>query len=483
MAKSSNEFDFNTLFQIIYDFDRKTHLFNRLFPVIRLTRVTVISRAFSIHTIIEKWRRLKNWLFADEISSGYTESISDILPADVLIVYSSVKPSWYPALEDLGAMLLESNVTCCILAEDTIKTIYVNNNQELKTECRSFSSLMKSGGTASERKRVVAISLLICIIMSICFATSSYAKYLLKRLPLFFFEFIDSYKRLRLSNLIVSQLNPKVVITNGEHLAVCSEIMYVANVRKIHGIWFYNEWPHSGFVPSLSKEVWTWNEISKEAIQKVLAYRNDIVIRISGRAETDYNIHIYPDSNIDEEIGWIRDSASPMVLFLLDYNGNPERKNASIAHKSLEIISKTAKIFENWIFIVKPRPFQYGMKIPGEKMIEGISNCRILRKKCSIAPLLALDCTRVVVGCQSSGLLSAAGQEKIAVRLLIPGADMSLPYIDTVCIPIRTVKDLSELLKKVTEGNIKNINSADVKYFPYRGNVVERMRDMVLEKL
>ena len=482
LCKNAN--NYNKLYKSICAYEIRSKIIWSVFPVIQLARVTVACGESNYFKFKIKWHAFIEWLLSEKKREIFIKKISDIGATDVLIVYSSMKPSWYPAIEDLGEKLAECRVECCIIGVGKIKKLNSllidTNGNEKKDNYHEYAH-----GICSRYDKIYIIlkSLLATFFIAVISFTTRHAWILIKRLPFYFLEFIESYKRLKVAHFIIKNLKPKVVITNGEHLPICSEIMYTAKKYGSHVVWFYNEWPQSGFIPQISQEVWTWNETSKKAIEQVIPKKNKIDVKTVGIAESEYTANIYQDSGLSKEFEWMHHTRSNIFLFLLDYNGNSERGNEPIARMSFEILKMTAENCSNWEFVIKPRPFQSNMAIPGEEVIKNQSNCRILRTKCSIAPLIDIKNVKVVAGCQSSGLLTSAAKNKISVRLMIPGADMPLPYIDDVCTKVMTSENLINLLRNIENGYCSEDIVNREKYFPYNGKVVERMRDLALEKL
>jgi hypothetical protein len=456
---NANPFNHTQLHHTIFRFEQRTRWLWRIFPVIKLTMVTVLTKPWSIDLFRKTLKGIPITLNSIPFETAYCHPAQ----AEVIIAYSSEKPSWYPALKDLAVRLTQSGINSYLIQRGKFSPV-------LYAEHQGIENVNRIG--LVEKVNALVKSLFCCLLVSLILMTSSQTLHILLKTPLMFSEMIRSYLRIGHIRKVLRRVQPKIVITNGEHLPICSELMFCAKETGSYTIWFYNEWPQSGFIPYLANEAWTWNFVSKNAIQRVIANPTKPMLVITGHAESDYNDHIYHDSNIDEDLEWINSSGRPLLIFLLDYNGKGE-KSAAAAGKALEIIHEVALSCSQWSFLIKPKVFQFKGHLPGEDLFSNLDNCRVLHKKSSLGPFLKNKQTRVIVSCQSSGLIAAAGHEKTALRLVIPGVDEPLEYIDSLSLKVKSSNEIEFILKHVDDYSRPSYDSE--KLFPYKGKVVDNM--------
>jgi hypothetical protein len=474
-----NPFDLKPVHKTIAAFLAQTQYLWKLFPVIKLTAVIVFFSPHSLTSLLKKFRRFHHWIFSKGNRSTLAEVFGKIGRKDVIIAFSSPKPSWYPALQDLGQSLSLLNIPTYILNRSKVE--YKNSQKNISLDLFENDVFSKFG--IFKKLSIISASFAATLLTTLSCAFSGSPWSILKNIPFFFFEFVESYNRIHVAELLIKCSGCRVVITNGEHLPICSELMYAANRLGKYPVWFYNEWPTSAFVPSLSREVWTWNRVTASAIRSVLPTPNRIRVEEVGRAEAEYSSHIYRNSSIDEDLNWIQQSQHHGAILLLDYTGNPDIEDKNDTYKMLVFIYEAARKSPKWRFLLKPRPFKNKTRIPGEELVAGSGNCRILRNEGALGPFLALDTVKVVAGCTSSGLFTAACVGKYSVRLMISAVNHPLPYIDTIAIQVDTVDGFLRILTQIEAGELSSPHRENKDLFPYRGQVMQRMRHLAVQRL
>lgn len=478
-----NKFDTFEFDHLIHIFSQKTKRLWFLFPIFLTTRTTMmLYMPTSDNNIKTKWMRFKQWILKHNDNNTLQLLLNKFHRSEVLIVYSSTKPKWFPALKDLGVLLEKHGISCVVIDGKKIIQYQKETNKEMKNIEFEWDSFLDFTFNRINKLNIILWSFAACFVLVFIFLTSPKLFKLLKLIPIFFFEFVESYRRILIAKIIIEYLGSEIIITNGEHIPICSEIMLYAKTTGRHNIWYHNERLASFSIPILSTEVWTWNTIVDDALKSVMPTDSNIYTTVVGYAEADYTDNIFNDYLFLEDLNWIKQSQKPLLIFLMDYGGPSSKVSIYYASRSLEILSEVAAANLDWCFLIKPRPFQNKLPIPGEELIAPLKNCRILRSKCSLGPFLTIDETKVLAGCMSSGIFLAAAKGKVPVRLMISGVDFSIPYLDAICEKIYTADELNKFLKDLKK-NYFAVKKSQDDLFPYQGAVVKRMCDVTLERL
>lgn len=371
--------------------------------------------------------------------------------SDVFIFYSSNKPNWQPALDSLAHQLSEDGITCRVVTPKILEPLKTN----IVGAAAGLFDLLAS----------------FWITLGIFLTT-------VIQLPQVFFIFIrnpigvwneiwSSRLRMRTVRCLMKQIQPSLIITNGDHLAWGSELALMAP-KGCHKIWFFNEWPTSDMLPFISDEVWVWNETAKKTFESLASDSLQTTINVVGRPEVDFCRR-----------GADRIPSQPIFVFLSEYIWNPFLKMEALTQEAFRWIAEAAQQLPHWKFIVKSRPMQQHLRIPGVSLLEGLPNVFIPSEEKDLFSYLE-DPNVVSLGaCASSGLLVAAACGKHPFRFLISSNQIKLPVLDEVVTSISSTDHFITELKLIEKSNYapKIYNNKNV-LFPYQGEAVARMKSL-----
>lgn len=300
------------------------------------------------------------------------------------------------------------------------------------------------------------------------------------------YELLSSALRLKSATLLLHQLRPKLIITNGEHLRIASELLLSEAADNAHKIWFFNENPLPGLVPTLSDEVWVWNKSIVDAFEEIKPPNTSIKYEIIGKPEIDFALQT-PQHRMSEE-DTLREQAQGRrtLLFLSGYVDSKAHQLEELTRESLRWVAGAARLCPDWCFVFKARPGMQGLQVPGIELFADLPNCIIPESDISLRRFLSWDNLLVIAANSSTGLLVAAGVGKMALRLWASSLSEPLPVTDPASIPIHSLDALAETLLNFDAAFSqyqRSLEDREEALFPYRGRSVQRMENLCLQRL
>lgn len=446
------------------------------------------------HSIVFSARRsfrtalhsLFGWIAATLVQ--FVETSMLVPTCDVLLYYSAAKPNSQPAMEELASRLAQKGLQCALVRATTMEILSHDDSGQVKrTPVPECSRLFVHGMSRRQNWRTLLSSLYDAFLLSALVLRRDPA--LFKKVlwnPLnVWYEVLTSAHRLAAANWLLDQIRPQLIITNGEHIPIASEILLSREAGRSVKIWLCNEQPNPDLKPTLFDEVWVWNQYVADEYRRSLASRDAVKFEVIGRAEIDFVLQGSEASEAEEQLRQ-QVGGNRVVLFLSEFIPDHEVRMGEVTEEALRWIADASRHCPDWRFVYKSRPLHHGERTPGLELIAQTPNCIIPNSDISLRSLLNWDNILVVTAVSSSGLFVAAGVGKLAIRLLVSSQSTPRPIIDRVSIPVNSPVELSELLLDFDRQQIAHhdrTHAYQATLFPYRGHVLDRMESLCRQLL
>ena len=407
---------------------------------------------------------------------------------DVLLYYSAAKPNSQPAMEDLANRLARKGLQCALIRAATMEILGQDDSGQVKrTPVPEYSKLFVHGVSRRQNWQTLLSSLWDAFLLSALVLRrdpSLFKKILWNPLNVWY-ELLTGAHRLAAANWLLDQIRPRLIVTNGEHIPIASEILLSREAGRAVKIWLCNEQPNPDLKPTLFDEVWVWNQYVADEYRRSLSSREAVKFEAVGRAEIDFVLQGSEVSEAEEQLRQ-QVGGKRVVLFLSEFIPNHEVQMGGVTEEALRWIGDASRHCPDWRFVYKSRPLHHGEQTPGLELIAQTPNCIIPSSEISLRSLLNWDNVLVVAAVSSSGLFVAAGTGKLAIRLLVSSQSTPRPIIDRISIPINSPVELRELLLDFDRQQIVYHDRTHVQQealFPYRGHVLDRMESLCLQHL
>ena len=454
----------------------------RIFPAFHAVHIPIVwSARESFKT---SWKKLGE-VWKTKVRSGKRAQFS-IGRADALLFYSSAKPNWQPATEALAETLAESGKTVALCTSDKLETLRWEGNRIVREHVPDFSPVLQHGVGVTQSTIGFVVSLLEAVFLYVLLALRdrNLWRVICRNPAHLWLQLLLSNHRFQVANRLIAQVQPQMILTNGEHIPFAAELTLAKKGRRAQHVAFFNEntTPNIGLLAS--DEIWVWNDTVAKALEKNLLPGERITTRVMGRAEIDFACMKPKEVSVEEKELRQRASGKNVLLFLAD--SIPGDEIELLNEEALRWIASAAKAMPNWMFIFKSRPFHHGKEMKGLHLIRDLPNCVIPRTEITLQNFLDWENIRAVTACSSTALMVSAARGKVALRFLASKRITSLPATDEVSIAVHSLEQLIQVLKQfeiVQSSYLSLIQQRMAQFFPYQGKVIERMLDLALGTL
>ncbi|MBM3204042.1 hypothetical protein FJZ55_09095, partial [Candidatus Woesearchaeota archaeon] len=337
---------------------------------------------------------------------------------DVLIYYSSKKPSVYPILEILGSQLAGKGYRCAVVSLEGMTLKFRDTiSQVAETQVVAYTQLLNGGVGWRWSAFLLAVSL---------FYTCLLAVLILAREPQIFLRvfsnpfnvwhaFLLSARRLQIADQIMQEIKPRLLITRGDHLPMASALALSKHAASAHTVWFFNEAPTREVLPCLSKDMWVYNQQVIDSLKKIMPVASQPDFHIVGNAEADFVLAAADQPTpegirLSQQIG-----TCDALLYCSDFIPDLRLGEGAIVEEILWL-AQAAGQCPHWRFIYKPRPGRDAKDTPGIEKIVGLPNVIIPQDDVPLSHFLRCSNVRAVGSRESTALFVAAGVGKMALR-------------------------------------------------------------------
>lgn len=409
------------------------------------------------------------------ISRARAADFSAVPRCDVCLFRSTIKPST-DAVFILAEELAQSGIACATLLTAREMTIW--RGAASAQDIPGYTQWMNHGLSRSQAISTILRTIGLCLLLT--FLAIFKSRTVLRRLYSNPFgvwnRLLMTTHRLQVMKRLLAHMKPRLIIVNNERVPVAGELMQARTSHPVERILFCNELPSIMLDPTIADTVWVWNDLAAEQVKAAIRHGKCPSFEVVGHSETEVALHYKPDagsdlSDLQQEIG-----AKPVLLFLSEYIPSKVFDLSAASQLAFEWIKLAARQFPNWHFVVKTRPAQAKLKIPGIDMFDSLPNVSI-SETADLKTLLSYEQVQVVAALGSTGLMTAAGVGKTALRFWTPPRYGKVAVIDAISIPIRSGQELIQFLGNFTQ------NRPDESLFAYRGQTIQRMKQLCLERL
>ncbi len=410
------------------------------------------------------------------------------LPAcDVVLYYSSRKPSFQPAIDMLAERLSRRGIWCAVLCPSRMEIWSASSGSGSPNiqPVPAYKQLFQHGSS-----RLIGLK---SLCQSFWIACVLFTIILLKRPGLLtsvfanpfgvWCDLLGSLLRFRAAQNLLRGLRPKMIVTSGEHVPFAAELLLCDEGTKTYRACFFNEHPTAAMLPILSNEVWVWNDLVSEVLRGISSMPSNASFSVVGNAQVDFALQ----HDEGDEARWQQLQGhgrfEHVVLFLSEYDGSEAVDTSRLMAESLHWLAHAARECSGWCFIYKARPFHFDKDVPGQDFFRRIPNFVLPDCELSLTDYLSWSKVRAVAACGSTGLFVAAGAGKVALRLLPSSTSVPLPVIDDVSFAVHSAEELVQALRRIELGNLTKPSRYLDRAFPYRGCTLDRMESLCLERL
>lgn len=446
------------------------------FPIILSSHKGIKHKFKSLHNIY-KWC-ISHYYLAENLNLNLPKS-------DVLLYYSSVKPNWYPATEVLAINLSHKGLCCALITRNKIDIL---NGRKIKsTSTNNFIRLsfslekLTTGKFRSSQIFFRSIYYSIILYVQIFLNKPILITTILNNPFQVWYEMLLSLERTVISDYILAQLKPKVILTNGDHLPLAAEIIQSKYAKSAHKIWFFNELPYADMLPIFSDEVWVWNKHVVDVFKKIIPRRSKTKFNIIGRPEIDFTLR-RPNQLLEENKLFQQTKSKNVLLFISEYIEGHIFNTYEMTKEAINWLAYAANLCPNWYFVYKSRPHHHNDDIPGTEFIKNLKNFIVPKTSINLKDYLNWPNTKVVASCSSTGLFVAAGCGIEAFRLKVSAKSFPMSIIDEVSTIIDSPDQLIKLLNDIDNNRLK-LSKFDPEIFPYKGKTLQRMKMLCLHHL
>lgn len=399
---------------------------------------------------------------------------SKVPPCAAMLFRSSIKPST-DSVFLLAEELAKSGIECATVLTSNTLTIWQGDSRQ---EVSGYADWMKRGLNRSQALRTILRTVWLCLLLT--FLSLMKNRVVLKRLyrnPLAMWTtLLMASHRLQVFHHLLTQMQPGLILVNNERVPVAAELMLAKSEVPVKRVLFCNELPSIMLDPVIADEVWVWNEVMAEQIETVIRHGQMPDFQIVGHSEIELALDNHQDDvpkiqPLQQAIG-----TKPTLLFLSEYIPSKVFDFAAPTRIAFEWMNAAAHHHPDWCFIIKTRPRQARLKIPGIEIFDGQPNV-FVSEVLSLKDLLQWENIKIIAALGSTGLGTGAGVGKTALRFWTPPRYGEVGVIDTISLPIRSGQDLIQYLADFAHYH------PDESLFPYRGKTVQRMKHLCLQHL
>ena len=459
----------------ISDWTRVIEPFRDLFPACFAARYSLILNAHRPLRVV-----LRSFL----ASVGQSQPMPILAPCDALFYVSNRKPNCQPMVDNLVTALVEDGFNVAFLSPSDIAIWSPSAQGVAKQGVPEYQPLLQKGKGPWSNLGYAIRSLLTASFLAVIFVIRRF--YLFRKVFRNFlnvwYELFLSMRYLDVMNELVTQLKPRLCLTNGDHLSISAE-MLLCPAEKGRRVCFFNEHPRRNCTPFISDEVWVWNEEVRRILSQYLSGNEGTRIEVIGRAEIDEAFRKPP--RLREETDLLREIGDRRVLiYLSEFTGNPALDMEAISREALDWIVQVAEKCHRWFFLYKTRNPNGDRSIPGEPMIQGLTNVAVAPPIIPLKNFLHWDNTLAVAALSSTGLMVASALGKKALRLWVSRSTEPHPELDAVVQAVHYPKELERVLLELERlPRIEALPPELEQHFPYFEHTHDRMRKLCLRIL
>lgn len=476
-----------------YEMNERMYAYTRaIFPLIKIWPTLGATRAGATFASRLGFKDSVKALVGMIKDVGYTfikhrKIIMDLPKCDVLIAYTSKKPSWSQALEDIAIRLAGRGFTCATLHEKEIMITTIDGSGKTKQQSAgNIEQLLRYSVRRSDNLISFAASFFWVVALPIFLLVRNTA--LCKRMfarPVSLLQvFYNSRKRSVAMDEMLGKIKPKLIITNGDHAAFSSEIALSRKTENANKIWFFNESAHSGFLPIATDEMWVWNEPVAKYFIKSLLSQPKTKVTVVGRAEIDFALGSDKKEGEEEQALRKKMAHGNILLFLSQYSEKFPFDLGAITKEAIRWLVEAAQAHSDWWFIFKSRPIRIDHGAPGLKDALTLDNFVFPHQQIPFENFLAWENVRAVAALYSTGLHTAAGTGRVALRFSVSKKFTPDPAIDGVSTIINSPEHLIKAISDIENGAIEpNAPGVDDLNFPYHGRVMDRLENLSIDNL
>lgn len=413
---------------------------------------------------------------------------TDLPRCEALLYHASWKPNIQPATDRLAAALARAGVTTATVTRDQSISLWQPDGRRAPPSPALADYRQWLEGAGSRPQTLVALlraTLATLVLLPVLVADRHLRPFADPfRVWLMLFE---GAVRLSLYDRMLALMGTRFVLVNFQRMPFASELSLAAWRRGIHCVYFSNEYPGIQQVPLLVHEVWLWNQPMVDWLARLVQPAERPVYAIVGHAESNSVLTVPQPCSAEEQA--LREAVGkrPVCVLLSDFDSNRPWELVDLQRSCVEWMARAAAALPDWVFVIKARTGHAAAvdRFPGREFLDGVPNLLLPAYELSYLGLLQWDRVRVVAAAHSSGVLTAAGVGKAAVRLFPDGDNRHLPIVDDVAVPLRTAEALTAFLRGVPAGPDQRtgLPEIDESFFPYRGRTVERMAALALARL
>ena len=484
--KTSNPFYF---VQVWESYTRVIQRYWKDHPIFFTTKNYIVRSQQKQFPIFLSW--LVQWIMRTIIlSSRAGHSVPE---CDVLLVHTTSKPSFKPAMDALTVRLARNGYRCILMNKSwngkMICQELDRENTDVTETSISFRRLFTRG-----TGRAQSLGVFLHAIREFFFLFRLLGEDRPLRREIFhkplnaFVELLKGGYRMQIAGRLLDGMRPKIIITNLAQSKMAAEFHAAKEAKNSFKIWFCNEPAAASSVPAFADEIWVWNQVMVDDYKMHPYFPRDCksAFKIVGRAEIDHSLQPVGELSKEETAHRKMTAGKPVFLLLSEYVPVVNPEEAIYTRQHIEWVAEASHQCPEWWFVFKPRHGKGAGDEPGLELIEGLPNWIIPQSSIDLRNFLNWENIVVAGSGGSTALLVAAGVGKMAVRLMVPGQSYSYPEMEAVSKGIYSSDELVRVLKdfeSVYPAYQQEMQQKWDVYFPYRGQVVERMESLCVEHL
>lgn len=406
------------------------------------------------------------------------------LTCDALLLRTAVKPST-DMIAMLATRLPELGYRCALAISATSLSILNPIDPATQTNVADYQSWMHYG--LGKRQALFTIIrsaglFLFLLVRSMLKDRQVLARILSDPFTAWELIFISSH-RLHAFEMMLNQMRPRLVVVNNERVPVAAELMLAAARHRVHRVMYQNELPSIMLEPVLADEVWVWNATMEQEMRCLIEPTARTTVEIVGHGESDVALTTSREAFTSLEADELQRLTSatvsrPVIVFLSEYIPSKRFDFEASSRIACEWLALAAEHHPEWFFVLKTRPLQPTLEIPGMELLLNLENTYV-SQHISLRILCQHDQIKIVSALGSTGLVTALGLGKTTLRLWTSARYGPIRVIDEFAYPIFSGTELSSYLAEFRPTN----TATDQQRLPYRKQVLARMTELTTRHL
>lgn len=403
--------------------------------------------------------------------------------ADAILFYSTSKPSYGPAMDELADRLVKSG-----------RSVFTMTNKHLFWKNRTVDGAVDSqwqdgykdwlvyGFSPFQALRALFRGLRISFLL--WRNTRIKAPAIYRRIcnnPLgALYESMRSAHLFHLMGWLIRNADPKLIISHHEHLPIANHLLLAQETRGRKTVLFFNENPIPVLMePACADETWVWNKAVGELLLAAqVDHKTDY--KVVGSSELTYILQESGDPCAEEKELLTCIGDRKVVLFLSEYVSSDTIGGAALNDTALSWLRQATLSVPDIIFLYKQRPGQNNENPPGIRHGGESSNFIIAPGSIELKRILRWDNVIAVIGCFTTAMLVSLGVGKPTLRLCLGDDGLIGPTTLLLSIAIHSGDDLSLWVRRIADGEMPPQCDTYDEHFPYRGTTIDRMEELCL---